>query len=117
GEAGVVVDDRVHDVVADLAPFLLGRARAIAGDRVPWLVEARERRPVDVQEVAGARPLVAARRLARLGGRPRAAAAAKRLPDGRVRVAKPGGDEARPVPRAAPLGTDPRLLGDVQHPR
>src|SRR5437899_1346061 len=116
GEPGVVVDDGVHDVVADLAPFLLRRASAVAGDRVPRLGEAGERRPVDVQEVPGTGPLVAARRLAPLRLRPRAATAPERLPDGRVWVAEPGGDRARPVPGAAPLGADSRLLLGAQHP-
>jgi len=75
GEAGVVVDERVHDVVAEPAPLVLGRAGAIGGDRVAGLGEAGERRPVDVQQIAGTGPLVAAHWLARLRLRPGAAAA------------------------------------------
>jgi hypothetical protein len=66
----VVVDDRVDDVVADLAPLLGRRARAVAGDGVARLLETGKRRPVDVQEITGAGPLVAVRRLARLRLRP-----------------------------------------------
>jgi len=105
----VIVDDRVDDVVAETAPLLLGRAGAVAGNGMAGLGEARERCPIDVQQIAGAGPLVATSRLARLRLWPRAAAAAERLPDGRVRTAEPGGDRPRAVPGAAPLGTDPRL--------
>src|SRR5437867_11278739 len=97
--------------------LLAARARPVAGDGVPWLLEAGERRPVDVQQVARARPLLAARRLAPLRLPPRAAAAAQRLPDRRVPVAEAGCAHARPVTGAAPLLADPRLLLHRQHPR
>jgi hypothetical protein len=71
GEPGVVVHDRVHDVGAERAPPLLRRARAVAGDRVPRLREAGERRPVSAEEVARAGPLVATSGLAGRGPCPR----------------------------------------------
>jgi hypothetical protein len=71
GEAGVVVDDRVREVVAEprLRSHPLARAlRAVAGNTVAGAQEARV--DVHMQQIAKTRPLVAVGRLLR--GRPAA---------------------------------------------
>src|SRR6266542_4799159 len=52
GEAGVGIDERGDDVVAELATLLRRRARAVTGERLAGFGEAGERRPVDVEQVA-----------------------------------------------------------------
>ena len=66
GQARVVVDDRVEVVVAERVGLLPRRCvRAIAGDRVPGPAKARVALDVHVQQIAGARPLIADDLLAR----------------------------------------------------
>jgi hypothetical protein len=64
GEPRVVVDDRVHPLVADTDPLLGPRAEAITGDGVAGPREAGEAFAVDLKQLARAGPLVAARLLA-----------------------------------------------------
>ncbi len=81
GVAAVVVDDRVHPLMTDAHPPLTAAAIAVAGDGVPCSAEADEALAVDVQQVAGTRPLVQPRLLARLRRRsrdPRSASASSR---------------------------------------
>ena len=66
GVAGVVVDKRVHPLVADMHPLLFAAAVPDAGDGVAGTAEADEPFRVDVQQVSGTRPLVQPRPLARL---------------------------------------------------
>jgi hypothetical protein len=70
GVARVVVDERVHPFVADVHAQLGAGAVSVAGDGVTGPAETNEAFAVDVQEVAGAGPLVAARLLARRLRRP-----------------------------------------------
>ena len=94
GEPGVVVDDRVH--VVDAVPVLAVLARAVAGDAVAGPLEARVLAGVHVQQITGARPLVA---VGRLPGRlrwPRDPGPAQHLPDRRVAEAGRARDQARP---------------------
>src|SRR5438105_15071276 len=70
GEPGMIIDERMHPFVADSHPFLSARAVAVAGDRVSRPGETDEALAIDVEQVAGAGPLVAARLLTRLPGRP-----------------------------------------------
>jgi hypothetical protein len=58
GQARVVVDDRVQVVDAVATSAVL--AGAVAGDAVAGPLEARLLADVHVQQIAGARPLVAA---------------------------------------------------------
>jgi len=66
----VVVDDRVHPLVADPHPLFTTGSMPVAGDRVAGTAEADEALAVDVQQITGTRPLVEARLLARLPRRP-----------------------------------------------
>ena len=66
----MVVDDRVHPLVSDPHPLLVAAAVAVTGDGVAGPAEADEAFAVDVQQITGTRPLVQARLLARLPGRP-----------------------------------------------
>jgi hypothetical protein len=117
GEARVVVDDGVQELVADTHALLGPGAITNAGDRTPGTAEAGEALPVDVQEVAEAGTLAASRCLARQTRKPREPRSAQSAPDGRVRVAGLASDEARAPARAAPGRTDPELLGRRQHAR
>jgi hypothetical protein len=84
GEARVVVDDRVREVVADepLRVQRLAPARgAISGDGMAGTLEAGVAADVDVQQVAGARPLVAVGRLPRRAFRPGDPRPLEHLPD------------------------------------
>jgi hypothetical protein len=71
GVAGVVVNDRVHPFEANPQPQLSAGAVAVTRDRVARTAEANKPFGVDVKEVAGAGPLVAAALLAWLLRRPR----------------------------------------------
>jgi len=98
GQPRAVIDDRVHELPANPARAL----RAVAGQRVAGRLEAPQALGVHVQQVAGARPLIAEDRRALAGRRARAAAAAQNLVDRRVR---PGdlrliGQPSRAPPRA-----------------
>jgi hypothetical protein len=62
--AGVVVDERVHPLVPDPHALLRARSVAFAGDGMAGACEASEALAVDVQEIAGAGPLVQLRALA-----------------------------------------------------
>ena len=117
GVAGVVVDERVHPLVADPHPFLGAGAVAVAGDGVAGPGEADEAFAVDVQQIAGAGPLVAAWLLARLPRRPRDPGPLERPPDGRVRMPGLAGDQPWPPAGAAPRRADPLLLDGRQQPR
>jgi hypothetical protein len=54
----VVIDDGVRVVIAEVLAFLRCWPGAIAGEGVPGAVEARVGLDVDVQQIAGARPLI-----------------------------------------------------------
>src|SRR6266536_2403822 len=113
GEPGMVVDDRVREVVADPCPDTpaaqgLG---AIAGDAVAWPQEARVAAGVHVQQVAGAGPLVAVGWLLDRPRRSRDLGPLEHLPDGQVREAGRAGDQARPPTRLASAGAD--RLGEL----
>ena len=82
GQARVVVDDRVEVVVAERV-VALALVAAIAGDRVTGPPEARIALDVHVQQIAGARPLVADELLARRSRCPRAAMATQDRVNGR----------------------------------
>src|SRR5579884_3921433 len=71
GVARVIVDERVHPLVPNPRPLLRPGAIAIAGDRMPRATETGKTLGIDVQQITGARPLVAAGLLARLPRRPR----------------------------------------------
>src|SRR5437764_14611157 len=66
GVAGVVVDERVHPLVADPHPPLPTGPATIAGDGVARPAETDETLAVDVEQIAGTGPLVAARLVTRL---------------------------------------------------
>ena len=117
GEPRVIVDERVHELVADPHPLLGARHVPVAGDRVPGPQEASEALAVHVQQIAGAGPLVQARPLPRLPRRTRDPRPPERPPDGRVRVPGLAGDEPRPPARATPGRADPLLLRPRQKPR
>jgi hypothetical protein len=70
GVAGVVVDDRVHPFVPDPHSLLGAGGVPVAGDCVAGTAEADEAFAVDVQQIAGAGPLVQTWLFARLPGRP-----------------------------------------------
>ena len=63
-EPGVVVDERVHPLVADPLTLLGAGNVPVAGDGVAGPAETDETLRVDVQQIAGAGPLVATRLLA-----------------------------------------------------
>src|SRR6266508_53824 len=112
GEARVVVDDRVRKVVADqpLGVRRLAPARgAVSGDRVTGPLEAGVAADVDVQQVAGARPLVAVGRLPWRARGPGDAGPLEHLPDRRVREACDARDQPRPPARLPPASADPLL--------
>jgi hypothetical protein len=69
GKAGVVVDERMHPLVADPHPFLGAAAVTVAGDGMSGPSETDEPLAVDVEQIAWAWPLVAARLLAWLSRR------------------------------------------------
>jgi hypothetical protein len=71
GVAGVVVDDRVHPLVADAHPFLRPCPLAITGEGVAWAAEADEALAVDMQQITGTGPLVEPWLLAQLPRWPR----------------------------------------------
>src|SRR5512141_659940 len=93
GVAGVVVDKRVHPLVADPLAFLGAVCEAVAGDGVARPCEADEALRVDVQQIAGAGPLIEPWLLPRLAGRPGDPRSLKRTPDGRVGMADLAGDQ------------------------
>ena len=118
GVAGVVVDERVHPLVADPHPLLGAGAVAIAGDGVAGAGEADEALAVDVQQIAGTGPLVAAAACSRacLGGR-EMPARLQCSPDGRMRMTGLAGDQPRPPARATPCRADPLAARRRQQPR
>src|SRR4029450_11032946 len=61
GEPGMVVDDRVREVITDPRPdpAPAQALRAVAGDAVPRPQEARIAADVHVQQITGTGPLVA----------------------------------------------------------
>jgi hypothetical protein len=109
GEPGAVVDDRVHVVDAVTVAAVL--ARTVAGDPVAGPLEAGVLACVHVQQVAGARPLVAAGRLPLDSRRPRKPRPSEHLPDGGMGEAGRAGDQPRPPAGLAAAGTDP--LGEL----
>src|SRR6266545_1175591 len=79
--------------------------------------EADEAFAVDVQEIAGARPFVAAGVLARRLRRPRDPRPFQRPPDRRVRMPGLAGDQPRTPASPASCCADPHLLVPRQQPR
>src|SRR5215204_3978860 len=104
-------------LIADPHSFLGAGHVAIAGDGVAGTTEACEAFAVDVQQVAGARPLVQAWPLARLPRRSRDPSTAERPPDRRMPMTGLAGDQPWPPAGAAPGRTDPLLLSGRQQPR
>src|SRR5437870_5335895 len=117
GVAGVVVDERVHPFEADPHPQLSAGAVAVTGDGVAGPAETDEALAVDVEQIAGAGPLVAAGLLARLSRNAGDPGAAKRSPNGRMRMPSLARDQPRPPTSAASGGADPLLLNGRQQPR
>src|SRR6185295_10975461 len=112
-EPGAVIDDGVDELPAGPA----GAVGAPAGHGVAGLDKARVALGVDVQEVAGAGPLVAANRPPRLPWPTRAATATQRPVDRCVGDAHLRGDQARtPAGPPAHLAAA-RLVGLAQHRR
>jgi hypothetical protein len=106
GEAGVVVDNRVSELVSHPFAHLRTAAGAVAGHRVAGTGEASKALGVRLQQVARAGPLETAHRLLR-GGRPaREAAPEKAAGDSRVGDAELGGDQPRPPAGAPALFAD-----------
>src|SRR5215207_4160299 len=112
GEARVVVDDRVREVVADQ----LLRVRrpvpargAVSSDGVAGALEAGEAADVHVEQVPGAGPLVAVGGLPRRALGARDAGSLQHLPDRRVREARERGDEPRSPTRLPAAGADSLL--------
>src|SRR5712692_7301632 len=116
-EPRVVVDERVHPLATDLHPLLDAAAIPITGNGMTRRAEPDEPLRVDVEQVAGTGPLVAARQLARRLRRPRDPRTFERPPDGRMRVAGLAGDQPRPPAAAPPGATDPVPLLRGQKPR
>jgi len=109
GEAGMVVDDRVHDVDAvEVSAVLAG---AVAGDPVAGALEARVLAGVHVRQVAGAGPLVAGGRLPRRPRRPGDPRSPEHLPDRRVAETGRAGHQAWAPARRASAGAD--RLGEL----
>jgi hypothetical protein len=112
GQAAAVVDDRVHVLEAH-PPRALG---AVTGQRVAGRLELPEALDVHVQQLAGARPLVANDRRPGAGLGPRAASAAQHPMHRRVRPTDLDGQASRAPPGpAAQLADPPLLVG--RHPR
>jgi hypothetical protein len=86
GQPRVVVDERVHPLVADTLALLGAAHVPVAGDGVAGPREAGEALAVDVQQIAGAGQLVQPWPLTRLAGRSRDPSPLERPPDGRVRM-------------------------------
>ena len=82
---------------------------AIAGDGVTGPPEPRVLLDVDVDQVAGARPLIAAHLAAPLRGRARRAVANEDRVHRGVRDPGRAGDQSRPPARATALPADPQL--------
>jgi hypothetical protein len=96
GQSRAVVNDRVRVLVAGA----VGAPAAVAGDRVPGLIEALQALGVHVQQLAGARPLVALNGTAQHPGTARAAAPLERAVHRRVRMTDLRGDQSWPSPCA-----------------
>ena len=64
----MIVDERVHPLVADPHPPLGAGDVAIAGDGVTGPREPDKPLGIDVQQITGTRPLIPPRLLARLRG-------------------------------------------------
>ena len=96
GVAGVVVDERVHPLVADPHPPLRAAALAVTGDRIARTAETNKAFAVDVQQIRRAGPLIEAGLLTRLRRRPRDPSPSQRPPDGRLRMAGFAGKQPRP---------------------
>jgi hypothetical protein len=58
GQARVIIDQRVHPLIADPHPYLCAGFVAIAGDGVTGPGEPREALGIDVQQITRARPLI-----------------------------------------------------------
>src|SRR5436190_23966167 len=83
------------DVVDAVAPLAV-LARAVAGETMAGTLEAGVLADIHVQQIAGARPLVAVGGLACRPGWPRDPGPLEHFPDGRVAKAGRAGDQARP---------------------
>src|SRR4051794_24688972 len=94
GEPGMVVDDGVHELPADAQALVGAGPVASARDGVAGSAEAAEALAVDVEQIAGARPLITARLLTRRMRAPRQTGAAERTPDGRMCMSGLAGDQA-----------------------
>ena len=122
GEAAVVVDGRVREVASDPGAWIHPVAAAlgaITGDRVPGPLESPVAGRVHVQEVAGAGPLVAVRRLLRRPRGPRDAIPREHLRDRRMRPTALASNQSWPPPGAPADRADPLLdlrVEQARHP-
>jgi hypothetical protein len=120
GQAGVVIDDRVREVIAHpraVSHPAAAAPRAISGGTMTGSLKARVARGIHVQQITRARPLVATRSISRLTRASRETVAVKHLPDGRVRMTRLSRDQPRSPAGASPRFADPLLSHMVKQLR
>src|SRR5258708_8025429 len=105
-EPGVVVDERVHPLVADPHPFLGAAAVAITGNGMTGPAEPDEAFGVDVEQITWAWPLVAAWLLARLLRPPWDPCPSARPRDRRMPMTRLAGAQPRAPPPSPPGSAD-----------
>ena len=117
GQAGVIIDDCVSEVIARARTFLSARSVANPGHGMTWTLKARMAGGVHVQQISRARRLIASGGLTRRTRDPREAMTMQHLPHRRVRVSGPAGHKPWSPPGVPPGFTDALLLDRVQQSR